>query len=137
MPICESSNRPSHQAQRLLEDNQNKVDQGTLAPIEATRAEAQVASARQDLINSEGYVRQQELILKTVLARNWSENPLVHDARVIRRMYLGLNHYPPSPTLKSWTSALANRPELQAAKLQNNQLGDQPERHKEQSAARD
>ena len=25
-------------AQRLLEDNKNKVDQGTLAPIEATRA---------------------------------------------------------------------------------------------------
>ena len=32
-------------AQRLLEDNKNKVDQGTLAPIEATRAEAQVAAA--------------------------------------------------------------------------------------------
>ena len=31
-------------AQRLLEDNKNKVDQGTLAPIEATRAQAQVAS---------------------------------------------------------------------------------------------
>ena len=62
-------------AQRLLEDNKNKVDQGTLAPIEATRAEAQVASAQQDLINSEGYVRQQELILKTVLARNWGDDP--------------------------------------------------------------
>ena len=70
-------------AQRLLEDNRNKVDQGTLAPIEATRAEAQVASAQQDLINSEGYVRQQELILKTVLARNWGDDPLVHDARIV------------------------------------------------------
>ena len=70
-------------AQRLLEDNKNKVDQGTLAPIEATRAEAQVASARQDLINSEGYVRQQELIMKTVLSRNWGDDPIVHDARII------------------------------------------------------
>ena len=105
-------------AQRLLEDNKNKVDQGTLAPIEATRAEAQVASARQDLINSEGYVRQQELILKTVLARNWGDDPLVHDARIIPTDTLGLEPLPTQTPAEIVTQALTNRPEYQAAKLQ-------------------
>lgn len=105
-------------AQRLLEDNKNKVDQGTLAPIEATRAEAQVASARQDLINSEGYVRQQELILKTVLARNWGDDPLVHDARIIPTDTLGLEPLPTQAPAEIVTQALVNRPEYQAAKLQ-------------------
>ena len=105
-------------AQRLLEDNKNKVDQGTLAPIEATRAEAQVASAQQDLINSEGYVRQQELILKTVLARNWGDDPLVHDARIIPTDTLSLEPLPTQTPIQLVTQALANRPEYQSAKLQ-------------------
>ncbi|HEX4275449.1 MAG TPA: TolC family protein [Bryobacteraceae bacterium] len=105
-------------AQRLLEDNRNKVDQGTLAPIEATRAQAQTASAQQDLINAEGYVRQQELILKNVLARNWSDDPIVHDARIIPTDTLSLEPLPTQPPAEIATQALANRPELMAAKLQ-------------------
>jgi outer membrane protein len=105
-------------AQRLLEDNRNKVEQGTLAPIEATRAEAQVASALQDQINSEGYVRQQELILKTVLARNWGDDPLVHDARIVPTDTLSLEPLPTQAPSEIVTQALSNRPEYQAAKLQ-------------------
>ena len=56
-------------AERLYEDNKNKVNQGTLAPIEVTRAQAQVAAARQALISAEGLVRQQELIVKTDITR--------------------------------------------------------------------
>jgi outer membrane protein len=105
-------------AQRLLEDNRNKVDQGTLAPIEATRAEAQVASARQDVINTEGYVRQQEIILKNVLARNWGDDPIVHEARIIPTDTLGLEPLPAQTPAEIVAQALTNRPEYQAAKLQ-------------------
>jgi outer membrane protein TolC len=105
-------------AQRLLEDNNNKVDQGTLAPIEATRAQAQVAAAQQDLINSQGYVRQQELILKTVLARNWAGDPAVHDARIVPTDTLALEPLPTQTTAEIVSLALQNRPEYQAAKLQ-------------------
>jgi outer membrane protein len=105
-------------AQRLLEDNKNKVDQGTLAPIEATRAQAQVASAQQDLINAEGYVRQQELILKNVLARNWGGDPAVHDARIVPTDMLALEPLPTETPTAIVASALQNRPEYQAAKLQ-------------------
>ena len=112
-------------AQRLLEDNNNKVDQGTLAPIEATRAKAQVANAQQDLINSQGYVRQQELILKTVLARNWAGDQAVHDARIVPTDTLALEPLPTQTTAEIVSLALQNRPEYQAAKLQltNSQIG--------------
>lgn len=105
-------------AERLLEDNRNKVDQGTLAPIEATRAEAQVAAARQDLINSDGYLREQELILKNVLARNWADNPMVHDARIIPTDTLSIDPLPARTPADLMALALANRPEYQAARLQ-------------------
>jgi len=105
-------------AQRLLEDNRNKVEQGTLAPIEATRAEAQTASARQDLINSQGYVRQQEIILKNVLSRNWGDDPIVHDATIVPTDTLGLEPLPTQTSAEIVTMALMNRPELQAGKLQ-------------------
>lgn len=105
-------------AQRLLEDNQNKVDQGTLAPIEATRAQAQVASARQDLINSEGYVRQQELILKNVITRNWGDDPTVHDAKIVPTDTLTIEPLPKQSPAEIVALALQNRPEYQAAKLQ-------------------
>ncbi len=105
-------------AQRLLEDNKNKVDQGTLAPIEATRAQAQVASAQQDLINSQGYVRQQELILKNVLFRNWGDDPAVHDARIVPTDTLSLEPLPAQAVGEIVALALQSRPEYQAAKLQ-------------------
>jgi outer membrane protein len=105
-------------AQRLLEDNRNKVEQGTLAPIEATRAQAQVAAAQQDLINSQGFVRQQEIILKNVLSRNWGDDPIVHEARIIPTDTLGTEPLPAGTPAQIVTQALANRPDYQAARLQ-------------------
>jgi len=105
-------------AQRLFEDNRNKVDQGTIAPIEATRAQAQVASARQDVINADGFVQQQELIFKNILTRNGVSDPLIHDARIIPTDTLNLDPLPTQTASDFVAQALANRPELQAAKLQ-------------------
>jgi outer membrane protein len=105
-------------AQRLLEDNKNKVEQGTLAPIEATRAQAQVASAQQDLINSQGYVRQQELIMKNVLSRNWGDDRAVHDATIVPTDDLALEPLPTQTPAEIAAQALQSRPEYQAAKLQ-------------------
>jgi outer membrane protein len=105
-------------AQRLLEDNNNKVQQGTLAPIEATRAQATVAAALQDEINAEALVRQQELILKNVLSRNWGDDPVLHDARIIPTDSLTLDPLPTQSTREIVSAALIKRPELGAAKLQ-------------------
>ncbi|MGH9663738.1 MAG: TolC family protein, partial [Bryobacteraceae bacterium] len=53
-------------AQKLLDDTKAQVDEGTQAPVELTRARAQVSGSRQDLINSRGLLEEQEAILKNV-----------------------------------------------------------------------
>jgi outer membrane protein TolC len=105
-------------AQRLYEDNQSKVEQGTLAPIELTRAQAQVAAARQDGINSEGFVRQQELILKNFILRNAARDPLVHSARIMPTSPLVVEDQPSDNLDDLVKMAVSNRPEFQAAQLQ-------------------
>jgi outer membrane protein len=70
-------------AQRLYEDNRHKVEQGEQAPIEVTRAQAQVASNQQDLISAQGLVQQQELIVKTAITRGGLANPAIRAASII------------------------------------------------------
>src|SRR4030095_208479 len=69
-------------AERLYEDNNNKVNQGTLAPIEVTRAQAQVAASRQALISAEGLVRQQELVVKTAITRTGLANSTIRESHI-------------------------------------------------------
>ena len=105
-------------AQRLAEDNANKVEQGTLAPVELTRAQAQVAAARQDLVNSEGFVRQQELILKNVLTRDLGPTrwfTMRGSSRRIRCRWLRCRRSPPTELVKI---ALQFRPDYAAATKQ-------------------
>lgn len=105
-------------AERLAEDNRSKVDQGTLAPVELTRAQAQVAAARQDLINADGFVREQELILKSVLTRDLTTDRLVHDARIIPTDALVLDPAPPQTSEELVQVALQYRPDYLAAKAE-------------------
>ena len=105
-------------AQRLAEDNSNKVDQGTLAPVELTRAQAQVAAARQDLANAEGFVRQQELILKSVLVRDLASDQQIHDARIVPTDPLVVADAPPQTRDELVNIALQFRPDYLAAQSQ-------------------
>jgi outer membrane protein len=70
-------------AQQLEGDNKRQVDIGTLAPIEITRAEAQVATAEQDLTVSETTLLEQEVTIKNLLSRNGLADPLLVSVRVI------------------------------------------------------
>ena len=105
-------------AERLVEDNRSKVEQGTLAPIELTRALAQATASRQDLINAEGYVRQQELILKNVLFRSGVSDPSIHELRIVPTDPIQVENVPDTPAQQLAQQALDNRPEYQAARLQ-------------------
>jgi outer membrane protein TolC len=99
-------------AQKLYEDNKNKVDVGTLAPVEVTRAQAQVAAARQDLINSQGYVQQQELILKSVLTKRFTADPVIRSARIVPTDQLQPPSGPSPSEDELLREANANRPDL-------------------------
>ena len=80
-------------AQRLFEDNKTKVEIGTLAPIETTTSETQVANAEQALLNAQIQWRTAELNLKRLLAAGPDDevyratiNPVETAARTIQRV---------------------------------------------------
>jgi len=69
-------------AQRLADDNRRQVEIGTLAPLEVVRAEAQLASAQQDLIEAQTYEMQQQIALKSLITKNPLDRA-VRDAEII------------------------------------------------------
>lgn len=105
-------------AGKLYEDNQSKVEQGTLAPIELVRAQAQVAAARQDLANSEGFELQQELIVKTLLSRRGTTDPLLRNARVVPTTPIEVPAEDSTANQQYIDDAFRNRPELLSGALQ-------------------
>lgn len=56
-------------AQKLRKDDADQVIEGTLAPIELTRASALVSSSEFDLVQAQGLYRQQEVILRNQMLR--------------------------------------------------------------------
>jgi len=113
-------------AEKLLTDTKAQVEEGTLAQVEATRASAQVFSARQDLINARGLREEEEAILKNVLTRTGNADPEVQAARIIPTDPLELPERDNvRPMQDLITDALANRPDLGQAHLQieNEQIG--------------
>jgi outer membrane protein len=70
-------------AEQLLENNRKQADAGTLAPIEVTRAEAQVYVSQQDLLVSQTNLLQQETVLKNAISRNGIANTSLADAHII------------------------------------------------------
>ena len=59
-------------AAKQRQDDQDQVTEGTLAPIELTRAEALESSNRFDLTQAQGLYKQQEIILRNQLLRTAS-----------------------------------------------------------------
>lgn len=106
-------------AERLYEDNRNKVNQGTLAPIEMTRAQAQVAASQQALISSQGLVRQQELIVMTAITRKGLADPSLREAHIIPTDSVTVPEQDSiEPVDKLIAEALKNRPDLNQAGIQ-------------------
>jgi outer membrane protein TolC len=59
-------------ASKLREDDESQEQQGTLAPIELTRAKALESSSKFDLVQAQGLYKQQEIILRNQLLRTAS-----------------------------------------------------------------
>jgi outer membrane protein TolC len=106
-------------AERLYQDNRSQVEHGTLAPVELTRAQASVATARQNLAYSRGNFAQQELVLKTFLTRRGTADPAVRLARIETTAPLDIPaNEPVRPAEDYVVEALQKRPELGEARLQ-------------------
>ena len=106
-------------AEQLYSDTKAQVDEGTQAPIELTRSNAQVFSIRQDLINSRGLLEEQEAIVKNVITRRSSDDLEVLAARLIPTDTLEVPEKDDiRPIHDLLTEAFANRPDLLQAGVQ-------------------
>lgn len=70
-------------AERLLSENRQQEEAGTLAPIDVVRTRAEAARARRDLTVAQTRVRQQETVLKDYLTRGAVDSALLAGLRVI------------------------------------------------------
>jgi outer membrane protein TolC len=106
-------------AQRLYEDNKRQVEVGTMAPIEVTRAEAQIAASDQQLTLARMQVLQQEVILKTALSRTGVASPSLQDAHVIPTDTIRIPDVEPITPIQDLTAiAISARPELAQSRIQ-------------------
>jgi outer membrane protein TolC len=62
-------------AQRLVQDNQTRVEIGTLAPIDVVSAQSEAANRRQALVQAQATVRTSELALKRLIVSG-TDDPL-------------------------------------------------------------
>lgn len=112
-------------AQKLYTDTKAEVDEGTQAPIELTRANAQVYSIRQDLIDSRGLLEEQEAIVKNVITRRTANDPEVLNAGIIPTDTIEVPANDETRPLQDLLAlAFANRPDLRQAgvQVQNTQI---------------
>ncbi len=111
--------------QRLYENNKKQVEVGTLAPIEVTRAEAQIAADQQALTVAQTNVLQQETILKNALSRNGVQNAVLANAHIIPTDRIQVPDVEAiTPIQDSTALALSARPELSQFRIliQNQEL---------------
>src|ERR1700733_584509 len=106
-------------AEKLYADTKAEVDEGTRAPVELTRANAQVFSIRQDLIDSRGLLEEQEAIVKTVITRRTDNAPDVLNAPIVPTDSTEVPGPDEIGSLQDLVAlAFTNRPDLRQAGLQ-------------------
>src|SRR5579883_247497 len=106
-------------AEKLYTDTKAQVDEGTQAPVELTRANAQVFSVRQDLINARGLLEEQEAIVKNVDTRRTENDPEILNAHIVPTSTVEVPAQDGLPPIQDLISqALSNRPDLLQAGVQ-------------------
>ena len=106
-------------AEKLLDDNKKQVEIGTLAPIEIIRAQAQVASSQQAVVQAQTNVLQQETVLKSALSRNGLASPAVAEATVVPTDPIRIPEVEAIEPIQDLIGrALDNRPELAQSRIQ-------------------
>jgi len=106
-------------SQKLYKDNMAQVEIGTLAPVEVTRADAEVASDTQNLITAQTNVLQQETVIKDALSRTGVADQAFADAHIIPTSAISVPEVEPLEPVQELTErALQKRPELDESRIQ-------------------
>ncbi|MFI5098782.1 MAG: TolC family protein [Candidatus Acidiferrales bacterium] len=100
-------------AEKLYSDNKKQLDIGTMAPLDVTRAESELATDRQNLIVAQTVQLQDELVLKNYI----SKDPLASNLISVEIIPTDKPDSPASITTASFDDAVkeayAKRPDLQ------------------------
>jgi outer membrane protein TolC len=106
-------------AEQLLRDTEESAGVGVLAPIDVTRARAEIARRRRDLLVAESLVRQQSEVMKDYLTR--SEDSRLKDVVIEPTEALGAPGSQIEESLDQLvTEAFQIRPDLAQARIQLN-----------------
>jgi len=104
-------------AQQLEANNRRQLQVGTLAQIDVVNAEAQVASAQQDIIISQTNLQLQQLLMKNAITKH-ENNPVLAAAAVVPTDRMQLPTVEPVvPVQDLIQEALQRRPELAQARI--------------------
>jgi len=106
-------------AEQLLAGQKERVAQGTLAPLDEKQAESQVASQHADVLSAERILAAQQNELKSLLSDDfkvWQDVVIepVDELTAPRQSF---------SRAASWEVGMAQRPELQQARLELQRLG--------------
>jgi len=106
-------------ANRLFEENKQRVEVGALAPLEEKQAQAQVAIARADLLSAQQTLAEQKNALKTLLTDDYLA---FHSAELEPTEILAAPQQEFN-LRNSWSKGLTYRPDLQQEKLNLERAG--------------
>jgi outer membrane protein TolC len=102
-------------AQRTLEDNRKQVQLQSMAPIEVTRAEAEVEARNQELITAQSNFELQQLLMKNAISRTLDESSIA-ELPVIPTDTMSLpENEPVRPVQDLIGEAVDKRPEMHQA----------------------
>jgi len=105
-------------AQKFYDNSKLQEEAGTLARLDVTTAEAQLASAQYDLVNSQTNLQQQQLQLKNLLSRNGIADPVLASVEIVPLDRIAVPDSDDLPPLKDLLeTALKNRSDLAAERL--------------------
>jgi outer membrane protein TolC len=105
-------------AGHLLSDSKTQIETGTVAPIDVTRAEAELSRRKRDLQVAMSLVRQQEVVVKDYLTREKLSTRLQNAPIVLLDKMAVPEQEPVEPLDDLVTKALELRPDVAQARLQ-------------------
>ena len=110
--------RSQANAQKFFEDTQKEIAAGAIPRVEISRAAAEVATRRQDLVVSEANLRQRGNALKELLVR--VPDPAVEAAEIIALDRIQIPDNDDLPPLRTMvTTAMAKRPDVMLAAMRD------------------
>jgi outer membrane protein TolC len=104
-------------AQKRYNDNKRQVEIGTLAPIEVVRAEAQLATTRQELIVSQTALLQQQTVVKNAISKNPMDSLLLNVEVVPTDVIVVPPQVEVLPLQDAVKEAVQRRPDVKQAEL--------------------